>query len=210
MEKLEISKTSYKKALIKSKEVLESGGLIISPTETVYGLAALANDEKAVRKIFELKNRPLTKPLPLLAGNIGDFEGWAVLDDEAIALAKKFWPGPLTMVVKRGEKTSDIVTAGKPNIAVRIPGHYFVLELLNQINGPVVATSANLSGETEPARLEDVPYSIKKKADLVIDGGPSLYEAPSTVIDLTKPQKPILRSGPIVGSEIMDVLKSRF
>lgn len=207
METIKIKKNSFKKALSKAKEVLLRNYAIIIPTETVYGIVALASSEEAIKKVYEIKNRPFVKPLPLIASRMEGFEGWSVFNEEAKKLADKFWPGPLTMILPKGEKASLLITSGGNNIAVRIPDHYFMVALIDEVGEPLVATSANLSGEEEPARLEDVSLRVRAKIALGIDAGRSTFEKPSTVIDLTKEQKPILRPGPITGREIMEVLK---
>jgi L-threonylcarbamoyladenylate synthase len=207
MEIVKIKKNDFKKALNKAKEALLSGNLVIVPTETVYGIVALARLENAVKKIYKIKERPAIKPLPLIALNLSSYNNWAVFNKEAVILAKKFWPGPLTLIVPKGEKTSNLISAGKDSVAVRIPGHYFVLALLKEINEPLVATSANISGGDEPVNLDDVPESIKEKTSIGVDSGKAVYEIPSTIIDLTKEQKPILRPGPVTGLEIKKALE---
>lgn len=203
------SKSNLKNAVDIAKKVLYKKEAVIVPTETVYGLAALASSKEAVMKIYKAKKRSLNKPLPLIAADVESFKDYALFSDEALKLADRFWPGPLTLIVPKGEKTSDMITSGMKNVAVRVPNHFFVLALLKDIHEPLVATSANISGEDEPVNFDDVPDSIKERSAVGIDSGPAVFEAPSTIIDTTKPQMPILRPGPVTGLEIKKALDEK-
>ena len=208
METVKVNKNAYSKGLRRALKAIENGGIIIIPTETVYGIAALASDKNAVRKIYEAKGRDFKKPLPLISSSVKGLKGWAVLGDRAKIVGESFWPGPLTMVVPKGKKTPDIVTAGKDKIAVRVPKHYFIKELIESLGNPLVATSANISGEEEPLQCSEINPLLLEKVSLCIDGGHTLYEQASTVIDMTQEQMPILRPGPITGKQIVEALKN--
>ncbi|UXD21812.1 translation factor Sua5 [Ignicoccus pacificus DSM 13166] len=199
MRVLKLSEVGLEEALREAKEVLERGGLVIVPTETVYGIASKLEH---AWKIYEIKKRPKSKPLPVQA-SLEDLEKVAYLDERAKALAKRFWPGPLTMVLKAKPTVPEFVTAGTGKVGLRVPAHPFTLRLLKEV-GPLAVTSANISGGRSPKRIEEVTV----EADLAIDAGPCELGQASTVIDLTGKEIKVLREGPISLKEILLVLKS--
>lgn len=135
----------------KAVTILNVGGLVAVPTETVYGLAGNALDESAVREIYRVKQRPLDKPLAIQLSRVEDIMEYCIeIPKEALVLARKYWPGPLTLVLKKSNKVPDIVTSGQPTVGIRIPNHPVTLELLKQLDYPLAVPSANISGYTSP------------------------------------------------------------
>jgi len=176
--------------------VLRAGGLVAFPTETVYGLGADALSEAAVRRIFEVKGRPANDPIIVHISREGELELVAKeVPSEARELIRRFWPGPLTLVLPKSARVPSPVTAGLPTVGVRMPAHPVALALIARA-GPIAAPSANLFGRPSPTRAEHVLQDLEGKIDLVLDGGPTEVGVESTVLDLTDPGTPrILRPG---------------
>lgn len=179
------------------------GKLVSFPTETVYGLGANAFDPVAIKKIFVVKKRAQDNPLIV---HIFSIDQLKLLTEKvplkAKKLIEKFWPGPLTIVFKKGEKVPFIVTAGLDTVAVRMPKNKIALELLKRSSFPIVAPSANLSTKPSPTKAEHVIYDFKNKIECIIDGGKTNIGIESTVIDLTCKTPTILRPGKITKEEI--------
>jgi L-threonylcarbamoyladenylate synthase len=176
--------------------VLRSGGLVAFPTETVYGLGADALNAGAVQKVFLAKGRPSDNPLIV---HVASLEiAWhftSEISDKGLKLAKRFWPGPLTLVAKRKEIVPDCVTAGLDTVAIRIPDHPVTLNLLMRFNGGIVGPSANISGRPSPTSAEHVYQDLNGKIDIILDAGPTTIGMESTVIDITVEPPVILRRG---------------
>ncbi|NPV05838.1 MAG: threonylcarbamoyl-AMP synthase [Syntrophaceae bacterium] len=183
--------------------VLRSGGLVAFPTETVYGLGADAFNERAVRRIFEVKGRPADNPLIVHIASYGQL---ADLTDElppaGEKLARSFWPGPLTLVVHGSEGIPDVVTAGLDTVAVRMPDNAVTLELIRELGSPIVGPSANLSGRPSPTAARHVYDDLNGKIDLILDAGPARIGVESTVIDVTSDPPVILRFGGLTRERI--------
>jgi L-threonylcarbamoyladenylate synthase len=178
--------------------VLRAGGLVAFPTETVYGLGANALDEDAVRRVFAAKGRPTANPLIVhVTDETMVRELVADWPTAARALAGRFWPGPLTLVLPKGDAVPDVVTAGGSTVAVRAPGHPVALALIREVGVPLAAPSANRSGQLSPTRAEHVLAGLDGRIDLILDGGPTPNGIESTVLDLTTPRPTLLRPGPI-------------
>lgn len=191
-------------------ELLRAGEVIAVPTETVYGLAADAMNPKAVLRIFELKNRPLSLPLAVLIENDSMLSNFACdIPKEAFLLTKHFWPGPLTIVLKKTPQVPDIVTSGGKTIGLRSPNHPITQAILHEFGGGLAAPSANLFGEYSPTTAEEVRKVLSDKLALVVDGGLCSVGIESTIVDLSVPKIRLLRSGAIAFSDIESVLKSR-
>lgn len=177
-------------------EIIQSGGLVAVPTETVYGLAANGLDEDAVQKIYDVKNRPETKPISLLVTGMTDVENFCRnIPASAYVLAEKFWPGPLTMVLMKQGNVPDIVTAGGATVGVRCPDHQKTLAIIRFAGVPLAAPSANLSGAPSPKSVSDVLAVFDGKIECAVDGGPCTVGIESTIVDLTNHQPRILRQG---------------
>lgn len=183
--------------LNKAAATIKNGGLVAMPTETVYGLGANVYDAQAVASIFEAKQRPFFDPLISHIAEADFLETYAQTDERVMALAKNFWPGPLTMILKRKDNNSaiDLACSGLPNIAVRMPAHPVALELIRQSSVPIVAPSANKFKSISPTTAEHVRESLGEKVDMILDGGACKVGVESTIIDVTGKQVVILRAG---------------
>ena len=189
--------------------IIENGGLVGVPTETVYGLAANGLDETAVVKIYEVKGRPETKPISLLVSGMSDVEKFCRdIPQAAYRLAEKFWPGPLTMVLLKRDNVPSVVTAGGDTVGVRCPDHPRTLKLIACSGRPLAAPSANLSGQPSPKAAADVLKVFDGKIEAVIDGGPCAVGVESTILDLTSQPPRILRQGGLAREAIEQVLKT--
>ena len=184
--------------------LLRKGGLVAFPTETVYGLGADALDKTAVAKIFKAKQRPGWDPLIVHVRDIA--MAHTLSKDFPAALAEKFWPGPLTLVVPKAGHVPDEVTAGRPNVALRMPRHPVAAMLLLEAGLPIAAPSANRFGRPSPTRAEHVIEDLGKSVDLVLDAGPTLIGVESTVLDLTQSPPAILRPGGVSREDLEAVL----
>lgn len=182
----------------KAADILRNGGLVVFPTETVYGLGADGTNAKAVLKIFAVKRRPPDNPLLLHISNIEQLDAVAAsVPSAAKRLVDRFWPGPLAIVLPKSESVPYEVTAGLDRVGVRMPGHAIALEFLSACGVPVAAPSANLSGRLSPTCLEDVIEDLDGKVDCIIDGGSCPVGIESTVIDVTGERPIVLRSGAV-------------
>lgn len=186
---------------------LRAGGLVAFPTETVYGLGAHALDPDAVARIYMAKERPATDPLIV---HIPSLEQLAPLvtavPPEVVALAQRFWPGPLTLVLPRHSRVPDAVTAGGPTVAVRVPTHPVARALLDAAALPVAAPSANRFSHPSPTRAEHVLQDLEGRIDLVLDAGPTPIGIESTVLDLTSTPPRVLRPGAVTLADIQTIL----
>ena len=184
-------------------ESLKKGNVIAIPTETVYGLAGNAFEESSVNKIFKIKNRPSFNPLIVHIPNPKYINKIAQnIPKIAQKLSKHFWPGPLTLVLEKQKHISDIVTAGKPTVAVRVPNHKLTLDLLSKLPFPLVAPSANPFGFTSPTSADHVIEYFADKIDLILDGGVSLKGIESTIIGFENDNAVLYRHGSIPIEEI--------
>jgi L-threonylcarbamoyladenylate synthase len=183
-------------SLARAAETLRAGGLVAFPTETVYGLGANALDADAVARIFAAKGRPATNPVIVHVATVEEVALVAAHWPEAAArLAAAFWPGPLTLVLARRPEVPDVVTAGGPTVAVRIPAHPVALRLLTMLGLPVAAPSANRSNRLSPTTAEHVFRDLDGRIDLLLDGGPTPGGIESTVVDVTSRPARLLRPG---------------
>jgi L-threonylcarbamoyladenylate synthase len=193
--------------IARAADLIRAGKLVAMPTETVYGLAANALDEAAVRGIFTAKGRPSTNPLIV---HIEDKDGVkrvaSEFPEKAQLLVDAFWPGPLTIVLPKSANVPDIVTAGGPTVAVRSPDHAVARTLIRAAGVPLAAPSANLSTELSPTRAEHVLKSMNGRIDAILDAGPCRVGIESTVIDLSGDRPRMLRPGTISQTMIEAVI----
>jgi len=188
-------------------DLLIDGKLVAIPTETVYGLAANAFNELAVAKIYQAKNRPQFNPLILHSNSLARFKSWGIeLPKEAIRLAEKFSPGPITFVVPKSNLIPDLVTAGHNSVAIRIPNHPLTLALLSELSFPVAAPSANKSGSISPTQATDVEEQFRNEIAAVLDGGTCNIGLESTIISFMENHPKLLRLGGLSLEEIEEVL----
>lgn len=187
-------------------EVIKNGGTVAFPTETVYGLGANALCPEAVKKVFRAKGRPSDNPLIVHIAEISDLKLIVKRPPKsAVALIDEFWPGPLTIILKRKKVVPDIVTGGLDTVAVRMPDNRIALSLIRKSGVPLVAPSANLSGKPSPTRPKDVASDLFGKVDIIIDGGKTRIGIESTVIDMTTRPPVLLRPGGLPLEEIEKV-----
>ncbi len=187
-------------------ELLKKGNLVAFPTETVYGLGADASNLEAVKKIFTAKGRPADHPVIVHVASTDALESWAVdIPVMAYKLAEAFWPGPLTLILKRSSRSLDVVTGGQQTVGVRVPGHKVALQLLEAFGGGVAAPSANRFGRISPTTAQHVSSELGD-AITILDGGDCQVGLESTIVDTTSASFRILRPGGIAHEEISDVL----
>ncbi|MDP1728168.1 MAG: L-threonylcarbamoyladenylate synthase [Bacteroidota bacterium] len=192
-----------------AKTLLLQGELVAIPTETVYGLAANAFNGNAVAKIYSIKNRPQFNPLIIHTDKLEKLAEWGInLPEQALVLAKQFSPGPLTYVVKKSAFIPDIVTAGHDSVAVRIPNHPLTLRLLEQLEFPLAAPSANPSGFISPTTAQHVFEQLGSKIPYILDGGPCIVGLESTIISFVSERPALLRLGGLTVEDIESVLGS--
>ena len=189
-----------------ASQALSQGNLIAFPTETVYGLGADATNPDAVKRIYEVKGRPSDHPLIVHIASLDQMDQWAIdIPEYAIQLARDFWPGPMTLVLKRSTKAKDFITGGQDTVALRVPAHPIALSLLQEFKEGIAAPSANRFGSVSPTTAEAVEEELKdylSPQDLILDGGQCLVGVESTIIDCTKQTPFTLRPGAITGAMI--------
>ncbi|MEV6581278.1 L-threonylcarbamoyladenylate synthase [Streptomyces sp. NPDC051582] len=187
--------------------VLRAGGLVGLPTETVYGLGANAEDPAAVTRIFEVKGRPPSHPLIVHIAAADQLDDWVEeVPLAARVLADRFWPGPLTLVLRRGRRVPLEATGGLETVAVRVPDHPVALALLSAFGGGVTAPSANRFGSVSPTTASDVRLELGDGVDFVLDGGPCEVGVESTIVDVTGETPAILRPGGVTREDLEAVL----
>jgi L-threonylcarbamoyladenylate synthase len=190
-------------AVVAAALVLKAGGIAVLPTDTVYCVAADLNNPEAVKRLYELKERPTEKGLPVLITDISQLGNVAAESPpEVDILAHYYWPGALTLVFKKRPEISDLATGGLETVAVRAPGGIIVQRVLEEFGGPLASSSANLSGGMAPIGPDDIDPAIIDGADLVIDGGLCPIGKPSTILDVSGPVWAILRTGRVTREAI--------
>lgn len=194
-------------AIARAAAVLEQEGLVAFPTETVYGLGALALNPRAVARIYVAKGRPPTNPIIVhVADTEAAIDLVTVWPDTAAKLAKTFWPGPLTIVLPKRPEVPEIVTAGGETVGIRVPAHPVALRLLQVLGKPIAAPSANRSNQISPTSAEHVMAGLEGRIDMVLDGGLTKVGLESTVVELNGSQVRVLRPGMITAEQISAVL----
>jgi L-threonylcarbamoyladenylate synthase len=205
MDSGQFASTCTVETLVRAAHALRSGSLVAFPTETVYGLGADASDAKAVERIYQVKGRPKDHPLIVHVANMQAIEDWVEdVPDFAISLARAFWPGPMTLILKRSALAADFITGGQETVGLRVPNHPIALALLHEfqkLGGKgIAAPSANRFGHVSPTSADAVISELAKyltSVDLILDGGLSLVGVESTIIDCTGELPKILRPGAI-------------
>jgi L-threonylcarbamoyladenylate synthase len=191
----------------RAAQILRGGGLVAFPTETVYGLGADASSEKAVARLYAAKRRPADHPVIVHFASADSAFRWASeVPDAARALAKAFWPGPLTLILKRSAKACDFVTGGQSSVGLRVPSHLVAQALLKEFGGGVAAPSANRFGEVSPTTAAHVRGDLGADVDLVLEGGPSDVGIESTIVDLSGGTPVLLRPGHITQAQLEQTL----
>lgn len=204
MERLDANDPAH---VTRAAEVLRSGGLVAFPTETVYGLGADASDAKSVARVFEAKARPAFDPLIVHVPCASAAKPlWSSVPPGADALAARFWPGPLTIVLPKASAVPDIVTAGLPTVAVRVPAHPAALKFLEAAGRPVAAPSANRFGRRSPTTAAAVVESLGDAVDAILDGGPCAVGVESTVVKWDGPVWTVLRPGGVAFEDLEGIV----
>jgi L-threonylcarbamoyladenylate synthase len=192
-------------ALVSAVEVLQGGGLVAFPTDTVYGLGVNIDNPAGIEALFQVKGRDRSKAIPILLGDLADLDKVAIeVGNTALRLAQRFWPGALTLVVLRHASLPESLLPG-PTAGVRMPNHPLTLALLRR-TGPLAVTSANLSGEQSPSSAGEVSAQLGGRIALILDGGITPGGMPSTVVDCTGAELVILRQGPLSLHDLQMVL----
>jgi len=187
--------------------VLRGGGLVALPTETVYGLAADAENPAAVARVFQVKGRPPTHPLIVHIGSADKLGEWVEdVPDAARVLAERFWPGPLTLVLRRGSRVPLEATGGLETVAVRVPDHPVALALLSAFGGGVAAPSANRFGSVSPTTADHVRAELGDAVDFILDGGPCDVGVESTIVDVSGQEVSVLRPGGVTREDLESAL----
>ena len=193
-------------------QILQGGGVVALPTDTFYCLAACAINAEASLRVFEIKRRQATSAVPLLTAEASDVMKYAVDLTEAqqtavIALGARFWPGPLSLVLKRSPAIPSLLSGGGDTIALRVPNAPTIREVVRRLGAPVTGTSANLSGSPAATTAEAVRETLGEAVDAVVDGGTTPGGPPSTLLDLTTPTPRILRVGAISRADLDETLR---
>lgn len=186
-------------------DVIQKGGIVAFPTETVYGVGIHFNDEEALDRLMEAKNRDYSKAITLMVADKKDISQYAYISPQAQKMIDQFMPGMITLIFKKKESVRDIMTNGKSTIGIRIPDSEFVLSLLKKV-GPMLVTSANLSQHSNTTSTQEVLNQLDGRIDLVVDGKTSDNIA-STVVDVSQDEIKILRAGKITKEQIEEAIK---
>jgi len=193
--------------LFQATTLLRCGGVVAFPTETVYGLGADVENDGAVRRIFSIKGRPADHPLIVHLADLGQIDRWARhVPDAAMRLAERFWPGPLTIILRRSRRVSDLVTGGLDTVGLRTPAHPVAQALLREFGGGIAAPSANRFGRISPTRAEHVQTELGTGPDLILDGGDCQVGLESTIISLAGERPLLLRPGAIGPEELSETI----
>ncbi len=196
-------------AVRKAADILRAGGLVAFPTETVYGLGADASNPAAIKKLYAVKRRPADHPVIVHFASAEAAFAWArEVPAAAKKLAERFWPGPLTLILKRSAKARDFITGGQDAVGVRVPSHPVAQQLLKAFGGGIAAPSANRFGLVSPTTAAHVREDLGADVDLVLEGGPSEVGIESTILDLSGARPVLLRPGRIAKEELEAVLQS--
>ena len=203
--KTEVLSANSPQTISVALQILHSGGLVAFPTDTVYGVGALAFDEKAVESIYAAKERPVEKAIPVLIGDQADLG--KVAEDIPILATKliaRFWPGPLTVLVPK-KPSLPVVVSATSTVGVRVPDHAVARSLLN-LTGPMAVTSANISSQPSPTTADEVYQQLGSRIPLIIDGGRTPGGVPSTLVDCSGSEIQILREGPISREQLLNAI----
>jgi L-threonylcarbamoyladenylate synthase len=194
--------------ILTASRIVKRGGLVVYPTDTVYGLGCDPFNVTAVKQVFKVKGER-EKPLPIMASSIDHVEKIASLSPKTEKVAKWFWPGPLTLIVPKKPILPEVVTCNLNSVGVRVPNHAIALQLINLSNGLLVGTSANRTGEKPPQTAPEAARQLGEEVDVILDSGPTTFGVPSTVADLTSKKLRILREGAVSFKEISEVLSQK-
>jgi len=201
---VEIDPIHPEKAFSRCREVIHAGGVIVYPTDTLYGLGADPKNPDAVRKLFTIKCRQADQPILLLIKDANEVRDWAAdITPRAEGLMKKFWPGPLTLVFKAKPEVMAELTGGAGTIGLRVPGNTLTRQLLASLGIALTGTSANITGKPGPRTAQEAAEAIGGMVDMVLDGGRTEGDNPSTVVDVSADEPMMIREGAIPSREIL-------
>lgn len=201
-----LNSDNYKKSIDHAAEIIRNGGLVAFPTETVYGLGANGFNEDAVCNIFKAKGRPHDNPLIMHVSDLDMAAKIGCLTDDFYKLASMYWPGPLTIIVKKKECVGDAVTCGLDSVAIRMPENFYARELIKAAGVPIAAPSANTSGKPSPVTALHVKNDMDGKIEAILDGGPCDVGVESTVVTVCTDVPTVLRPGAVTPEQINDAL----
>lgn len=193
----------------KAAEIILRGGVVVAPSDTVYGLMADATSELAVKKVFKIKKRPETKPVPVIVRDMEMAKKLAFIDKRLEKILGVIWPGAVTVILQKKYNLPEIVSAGKRTIGLRLPDYKLLHYLMAEVGRPLTATSANISGEESMIDAEEVAGQFRKeffRPDLILDAGQLKFSEPSTVLDLSTDKPKIIRIGPVNPKKLMEIL----
>ena len=199
----------FSEAIQEAIAVLKLGGVIVYPTDTLYALGANAMEPSAVERVFKIKNRERSRPLPIAIRNISWAKELSFIYKKEEKILEEIWPGAISAVLPKRGIVPDILTGGRPSVAMRIPKHPFVEKLLAKFGYPITSTSANISGEEASRKISEIIEIFKKteyRPSLAIDAGDLPESEPSTVLDLTSEKPKILRVGPVKPEKLLKLL----
>lgn len=210
MEIRKLNENTYQETLLRARETLLSGGVVVAPTDTVYGILGDARNKEAIKKISAIKKRPSEKVFPIFVKDIAAARRIAYISDAKARFLEKIWPGQVIVLFHHKENLPHVLTGGSDKIGIRIPDHPFLLELLRMLNFPLVQTSANISNEATAKSIEEVRNyfdDIALQPDLIIDAG-EIKGTSSTVIDFTGEEAIVARTGLVTKDELDALLNS--
>jgi L-threonylcarbamoyladenylate synthase len=207
MREMHVLKATPKNIRVASR-IVKDGGLVVYPTDTVYGLGCDPLNVKAIKRVFRVKG-DREKPLPILSSSVADLEKVAHFSDVAREIAAKFWPGPLTIIVPKKPVLPSVVTCGLGSVGMRVPKHDIALQLIRLSAGLLVGTSANKMGQRPPRTAFGAAEQLGEGVDVILDGGSTPLGISSTVVDLAVEEPRILREGPISFEDISEVLAAK-
>ena len=192
----------------RAADILRAGGVVAIPTETVYGLGADAENPGAVTRVFDIKGRPRSHPVIVHVADATALETWcAEVPPVARRLAARFWPGPLTLILRRSRRVPDVVTGGLDTVGIRVPRHEVALALLRRFDGGLAAPSANRYGRTSPTTAAHVRADLGRDVDFVLDGGPCPIGLESTIVDVSSDAPAVLRPGGVTREDLEEVVR---
>ncbi|MBI2463254.1 MAG: threonylcarbamoyl-AMP synthase [Candidatus Spechtbacteria bacterium] len=204
-----MAKDNEEDVISRAIQALQNGGVIIYPTDTLYGLGVDIKNDAAARRLFALKKRPENKPVPVLVDSIAMAKEYAFIDAKQEKVLGSLWPGPVTVILWKKNKISSLVASGGQTVGLRIPASQFCINLIHAFGGAISGTSANISGEQPSLALDPILVQFREHArypDFVIDAGTLKSSPPSTVVDLTGHSPKILRVGPVTAGQLKMIL----
>lgn len=194
--------------LIQPAQIIKNGGIVVFPTETVYGIGVNGLDDKAVKKLYKVKKRPMDNPISLLVDSVQMIESVAKnITQEEYALIRAFMPGPLTIILQKKDIVPNVVTADLDTVGIRMPGNDIALKLIQYVGNPIATPSANISGKQSGICIKDIMKDFGNCVNYYIDEGNSKIGKPSTIVKIVDKKPCILRKGDISKKQIIDVLK---